>query len=58
VEGPASTAGAAGERDSGGAEGAPDTMLHALPNIISEARRRGLRPVALREMLETGNNTR
>jgi peptidoglycan/xylan/chitin deacetylase (PgdA/CDA1 family) len=37
--------------DSGGAEGAPGTMLEALPDIISDARRRGLEPVALREML-------
>jgi peptidoglycan/xylan/chitin deacetylase (PgdA/CDA1 family) len=38
--------------DSGGAEGAPATMLDALPDIISEAQRRGLRLVALREMIE------
>ena len=44
--------------DSGGAEGAPQTMLDALPKIIAEARRRGLRPVALREMLETANVVR
>jgi peptidoglycan/xylan/chitin deacetylase (PgdA/CDA1 family) len=44
--------------DSGGADGAPETMLHALPQIINEARRRGLRPVALREMLETAGSAR
>ena len=38
--------------DSGGAERAPETMLEALPGIISEAKRRGLHPVAMREMLE------
>jgi len=41
--------------DSGGADGAPDTMLVALPDIISEAKRRGLRPVAISEMLEKKN---
>jgi peptidoglycan-N-acetylglucosamine deacetylase len=42
--------------DSGGADGAPDTMLIALPEIISEAKRRGLRPVTIGEMLENKKN--
>jgi len=37
--------------DSRGAEGAPEAMLGALPDIISEAKRRGLRLVALSEMI-------
>ena len=42
--------------DSGGADRAPETMLDALPEIISEAKRRGLRPVAISEMLEGKKN--
>jgi peptidoglycan/xylan/chitin deacetylase (PgdA/CDA1 family) len=38
--------------DSGGAAGAPDTMLAALPEILAEAKRRGLRPVAISEMFD------
>lgn len=38
--------------DCGGAEGAPEAMLRALPDIISEAKRRGFRLVALSEMIE------
>ena len=40
--------------DSGGAEGAPDVMLKALPDIIQEAKRRGFRLVSLSEMMGEG----
>jgi peptidoglycan/xylan/chitin deacetylase (PgdA/CDA1 family) len=42
--------------DSGGAQGAPETMLAALPEILSEAKRRGLRPVPISEMFEGKKN--
>ena len=38
--------------DGGGAEGAPETMLKALPNIILEAKRQGFQLVSLSEMME------
>jgi hypothetical protein len=38
--------------DSGGAQGAPDVMLKALPDIIQEAKRRGFQLVSLSEMLD------
>lgn len=40
--------------DSGGADGAPEAMLGALPDIIGEATRRGFRLVALSEMIGGG----
>lgn len=38
--------------DSGGAEGAPEVMLRALPDIIHETKRRGFQLVSLSEMMD------